>query len=278
MNDIKLIVMDLDGTLLNDKKEITVLTKTILKKCKERGIKLCLASGRYDQMMSIYDWDLEGVDYILSCNGAFAKSGDGTVIYSSTLEAKSAKRILEYCYRENLDVMVYTDSMAYYTKNREKLMKRMVGYEKKCAMRGMNCVMSKMPLDYELPVPDLEPIQKIVAYVDEEAQKEFVNFCDLDNKVYTESTGYGLMAAFNQGISKKYGIEEIKKNMGITSRNVMVFGDFDNDISMFDCSDYSVCMINGSDTAKSKANYITELDNNHDGIADFLVKNLEEMA
>lgn len=53
-DDVKLIICDLDGTLLNDKQEITTYTKQILLQCKAQCIKLCFASGRSHNMIDVY--------------------------------------------------------------------------------------------------------------------------------------------------------------------------------------------------------------------------------
>ena len=59
---IKLIVCDLDGTLLNSKKELTKASIDTLKEAKQRSICVCYASGRYDQMMSVYSEAIGGAD------------------------------------------------------------------------------------------------------------------------------------------------------------------------------------------------------------------------
>lgn len=62
MSEIKLVVCDLDGTLLNDEKMITPYTVSVMKKVREMGIAVCLASGRDEQMMSIYENSLAAVN------------------------------------------------------------------------------------------------------------------------------------------------------------------------------------------------------------------------
>ena len=54
MSEIKLVVCDLDGTLLNDKKMITEYSIKVLQEARRQGIQICFASGRDEQMMSVY--------------------------------------------------------------------------------------------------------------------------------------------------------------------------------------------------------------------------------
>lgn len=74
MSKIKLIVTDLDGTLLNDEKKVSAYTVEMIQKAKAAGIKICIASGRFDGMLSIYRDSILGCDYTISCNGAVVKN------------------------------------------------------------------------------------------------------------------------------------------------------------------------------------------------------------
>ena len=95
MSEIKLVVCDLDGTLLNDEKMITPYTVSVMKKVREMGISVCLASGRDEQMMSIYDKQLGGCEYVLSDNGALVRSGE-RVIYCNFLAEEDTASLLAY--------------------------------------------------------------------------------------------------------------------------------------------------------------------------------------
>ena len=67
---------------------------------------------------------------------------------------------------------------------------------------------------------------------------------------------------------------ELIKYLGISKDNTMCFGDSLNDLSMFKVCNYRVAMKNASLDIKKVANYVTDEDNNHDGVAKFIEKNL----
>lgn len=93
----KLLVCDLDGTLLNDDKNITVRTRETLKRAKAKGYAVCFASGRCEEMMSIYRDAVGGLDYIVSCNGAMTRSmSDGRIIQKQYLGSREVTEVLGY--------------------------------------------------------------------------------------------------------------------------------------------------------------------------------------
>ena len=77
-----------------------------------------------------------------------------------------------------------------------------------------------------------------------------------------------------QRVAKFTALEEIKSILGLNSNQVAVFGDYDNDLSMFACSNHCIAMKNGSELVKKSANYITEYTNDEDGVAIFIRKNI----
>lgn len=68
-----LIVCDLDGTLLNDNNQISAYTRGVFKRVQERGMKICLASGRANQMMTLFQEPYLPCDYQIAFNGGTAE-------------------------------------------------------------------------------------------------------------------------------------------------------------------------------------------------------------
>ena len=114
MSEIKLVVCDLDGTLLNDEKMITPYTVSVMKKVREMGISVCLASGRDEQMMSIYDKQLGGCEYVLSDNGALVRSGE-RVIYCNFLAEEDTASLLAYLNEQKMTFMMYSAEVMYFS-------------------------------------------------------------------------------------------------------------------------------------------------------------------
>ena len=128
MSEIKLVVCDLDGTLLNDEKMITPYTVSVMKKVREMGIAVCLASGRDEQMMSIYEKQLGGCEYMLSDNGAPVRSGK-RVICCNFLAEEDTASLLAYLNEQQMTLMMYSAEQMYFSEGSEKLKKRIRDYE-----------------------------------------------------------------------------------------------------------------------------------------------------
>lgn len=275
MDSIKLIVCDLDGTLLNSKKQISSYTREILMKTKELGIHICFASGRDDQMMEVYSRCIGGCSYMLSNNGALVRSNNGTILYEAALEKPDIQKILAFLTQQQLVFMMYTAQTMYFSNNSEMLKKRITSYEKLSEEMGYPMKLSAESVTADDIYRDFKDVAKIVVYEDSEIRmNEFLDFAGNLANVHCESTGYGLQGAFHKSVSKKTALLKIMDDLGIKESQVCVFGDYDNDLSMFECAGRRIAMGNSIQCLKDTASEIT-LSNDEDGVAVYLKKELD---
>lgn len=268
----KLFVIDLDGTLLDDKKEIGDYTVDTMKRIREEGCLICLASGRCREMMEIYARRIGGCDYMISCNGALVgRMADNSVIYRSCMSGEQSKVILDYAFGHGLEFMMYSVNEMYYSQGSERLKKRIQDYETMCSLWGEPQELNARPLSEQELKKDFAGILKIVVYEENGSKlKAFRDFIKRDVRgVRNESTGYGLMGTFCENVSKYDAVESVKKDAAIGYESVYVFGDYDNDLSMFDCGKHTVAMGNAIEEVKKRAVYLA-LTNNEQGVAKFI--------
>lgn len=268
MSKIKLIVTDLDGTLLNDEKEVSAYTVEMIQKAKAAGIKICIASGRFDGMLSIYRDSILGCDYTISCNGAVVKNENSNqFLLVNALSHENTIKILTYFKEQQLTFMFYSPDTIYYEAGKAKMAKRVTDYEQLAQSLGFPKKLKVETVDLTKPFDSYHNIIKIVAYEHEEEKLSALRaYCDTLENCCMEATGYGIYGLFEKNVSKREGIEVIKKEMGIGNDAVAVFGDWENDLSMFDCADTRVAMVNGMEIVKERATIIAE-SNNDDGVA-----------
>lgn len=270
MNKIKLVVCDLDGTLLNDKKLISDYTVKVLQETRRQGIRICFASGRDEQMMSVYAKLIGGCDYMLSDNGALLRDGEGNMLHSAVLKEEDARKLLTYLNERKMTFMMYSAERMYFSEGSEKLKKRIRAYEDLSVRLGCPIKLQAEEFLRTAPATGYSTAAKIVAYEEDPGKvQDYTEFIGTLPRVHCESTGYGLMGAFDQEVSKKTALHKIMDRMRIGRDAVCVFGDFDNDLSMFECADHRVCMANGVEKLKAAASYVT-LSNNEDGVAVYL--------
>ena len=111
---IKMIGLDLDGTLLTDKKELTVRTREVLAKAIRSGIVVLVATGRPWMGVPEELREFPGMNYALTSNGArIIDTRTGNVIEEHLLSVKSAKKALEICRKYDTLQEVYFDGQGY---------------------------------------------------------------------------------------------------------------------------------------------------------------------
>lgn len=276
-DDVKLIICDLDGTLLNDKQEITTYTKQILLQCKAQCIKLCFASGRSHNMIDVYNNILiNNCDYIISNNGAMITKYN-ELLYKITINNTTTTKILEYMRKQNLNFVVYTIDEIYITKGATNIINRFKKYENFSISHGVFSKLDFIEIDYTQSLPVIKDAIKIMLYEENiEKQAGYYKFIEKIDDLCVEATGYGLIGAFNKNVSKKNAVQYILNDMNIAPENICVFGDYDNDLSMFECAKYKIAMGNAQQSLKNIATFITDT-NNDDGVAKYLEKMLQHI-
>ncbi len=249
--DIKLIAMDLDGTLLTSTKEVTENTRRVLKLCKEKGIKIAVATARpYRDVMRLCS-GIE-LDAAVCDNGAsiYIRSEKK---HSSEIAPKQLQRIVRNYYKlyPEGQLIIESGDCLYFNKDIYPIGWEMVDYL----------------------VTDLLALEEVAA-----SKLIFPSFKEEDCVLMRESLPediYILMGQNNQAMamhrdaSKSKGLSTAIKYFDLGLSHVMAFGDDNNDIDMLCAVGIGVAMGNAIAQVKECADYIA-LANNEDGIAKFL--------
>ena len=259
---IKLIALDLDGTLLTPEKTISDKTRNALIELQKQGIKLILASGRptpglFNEAKKLKMNEYYG--YLLSYNGAALHVYDSMeVLHSQTLTRDQAHRIIEHGHKySQMTMMTYNDhtllceNVSAYRVLPEAKMCR-IGVEQ---VQNLHMAMSFDPYKFLFAI---EPEK--MNELEEEFKKPFE-----DELSMVLSTPY-YMEVMNKGISKGKTLHKLLDILHLKPENLMAFGDGQNDLEMLKMAGTSVCMGNGDPLCKEVADFVT-LRNDEDGIA-----------
>lgn len=267
----KIIAVDIDGTLLNSKNQISEKTKNALLKAQDMGHILVIASGRSPKGVKEFA-DILKLD---KNNGLLSNFNGGKitnyqtkeVIISHTLDIDFAKEVLSFTDTLPIDYFIYKDGIII-TNN-----KNTFELEKTC---------QRVKTTYQI-IEDLTesldfapnkilftgPPDKIDKWCEPLKEK----FGEKTNQVKSLSNLYELMP---KEVDKGSSLEEIADYYGMDIKNVIAFGDEENDRTMIEKAGVGVVMANGSSSMKKIADYITK-SNDEDGIAyyleNFLFKN-----
>ncbi|MBC1568379.1 HAD family phosphatase [Listeria sp. FSL L7-0233] len=268
------IILDIDGTLLNDDKKISAKTKEALITAQQNGVKLILASGRPTTGMHLYAEQLEMEKYhglLVSYNGAkVVDCQTKEELFNQALTVSEGKAVLEHMKNFEVKVMIDKDDYMYvndvfdcYVPYKGEEI-NIIQYES----RGGNFKLCEKDdlaafLDYR--------ISKILtagdpAYMQENYQAMMAPFKDSLNCVFTADFYFEFTA---QGIDKAKALDTVLTPLGIHPENIIAFGDGHNDITMVEYAGTGIAMSNAVPELKAAASSVT-LSNNEDGIAHVL--------
>lgn len=265
----KLIAMDLDGTLNNDDKVITEVTRNALMEAQKKGVRLALASARpspglYKERDILCMRDYNGI--LMSYNGGrIVDASTGDVLFETAMDLQETKDVLRKL--EQLPVTpILDDGKQFYVTDKNGYM---VEYE--CWNNGMVCSEVENLADFL----DFAPI-KILMSVDPEklldVQAQIAAF--LPESLTVVRTAAFYLEVIPKVINKGQGIQDICRTLDILPEEVISFGDAENDIPMLRAAGMGVAMGNARDAVKEAADMVT-LSNNDDGIAAALEKLLK---
>lgn len=275
---IRVIVMDVDGTMSNHKKEITPKTKAALKKAQESGVKIILASGRPDSGLSDFAIELEMGRHhglLVSFNGSrVTDCQTGEVLFNETMTVAQGKAVLEHMKGFNVRPMIDKGKYMYVNDVYDCMIKNgeqeinIIQYESRGGKYKL-CEMDDLAafVDY--------PLNKILTagdsiYLKEHYREMMEPFKDTLNCMFTAPFYFEFTA---QGIDKAKALEAVLSPMGYMQDEIIAFGDGQNDKTMIQYAGIGVAMDNAVEELKEVADEIT-LSNEDDGIAASLYKHI----
>lgn len=260
---IKLIVSDMDGTLVNDEKKIDENIYKILPKLKEMGTRFVVASGRqYPSLCKDFQEHVKDV-VIVSENGAFIMD-DGKELYAKCMTKEEVKASLDATFAiEGMEPIVCAKHVTY---TRSPEMKEFLESPK---------FNYKMALADDLYNIDDDIIKVSIIIIDgsDTVEKFREMRAVLDEKINLVTSGEGCMDTGIYGVNKGTAVEALQEMWNITPEETMVFGDQYNDVEMFEKAHYSFAMQGAVEGVKKKARFIAG-SNNEGGV----VKAIKEIT
>ncbi|WP_077865261.1 Cof-type HAD-IIB family hydrolase [Clostridium saccharobutylicum] len=279
MSNIKVIIMDVDGTLTNSKKLITETTKDALIKAQDNGAILILASGRPTSGLMDFAKELkmnENHGLLISFNGAKVVDCEtNEVLFNKTMSVKEGQAVLEHMKKFDVkpmidkgDYMYVNDVFNNQIHNNDELF-NIIQYEarggkfKLCEKDDLSAF-ADYPLNKILTAGDPEYLQA--------HYKEMMEpFKDTLSCMFTAPFYFEFTA---EGIDKAKALDTVLIPMGYKKEEMIAFGDGHNDASMVKYAGIGVAMANAVDDLKTIADEVT-LSNEDDGIAYTLSKYLK---
>ncbi|MGG7078495.1 Cof-type HAD-IIB family hydrolase [Clostridium sardiniense] len=281
MSNIKVIIMDVDGTLTNSKKVITKKTKDALIKAQEAGVLLILASGRPTSGLMDLAKELkmdENHGLLVSFNGSkVVDCQTNEVLFNETMSVEDGRAVLEHMKKFDVKPMIDKGDYMYVNDvfdnqinyNGEPF--NIIQYESrggkfKLCEKDDLAAFADYPLNKILTAGEPEYLQA--------NYKEMMEpFKDTLSCMFTAPFYFEFTA---KGIDKAKALDTVLIPMGYKKEEMIAFGDGHNDASMVKYAGIGVAMDNAVDDLKAIADEVT-LSNEEDGIAYTLSKHLKDI-
>ena len=269
--DIKLLICDIDETLTGKGGDLFPLGIEALNYFHSKGVLLGLATGRPIDKRTINKFKTWGLNYdvdvLIGLNGCetyIAKTKTKKIV--AKIDKEEMKRIIDFMWPLNINAIVFENG---YDRVYARRMNWML--EDSIKRNNSNVEIVDKERFYEKDFCKIEfPCEndEQIKLVEEAISK---NPSDKSEVIISYKGTYEFMPV---GVSKGTALEKLCEELNISLDNVMACGDMDNDALMLEKAGIGVCLKNGSDFAKSKADYVTKYNVSEDGLGRFLMEEI----
>lgn len=262
----KMVVLDLDGTLLNDEKIITEKNAYILDKLHRRGIQVVIATGRNYYMAKELTEKIKSVEpVILANNGAIARRYvNDEFIESNYLDFSTFENIYALGLEHNLNPIIHVDEyhegydIIYEC---EDLERAYLGYIKNDYKRARLKRFNEDKINNILSVCYFNDYEKLIDF-----KNNIEKFRDVNVILNQNISSRSLLEFLNINGCKWCALKKYIDTLGINNNEVIAMGDDNNDIELIKNAGLGIAMKNATDMLKGAADKISVFSNNDSGV------------
>lgn len=262
MMSIKLIAMDLDGTLFTDQKEVTQRNQQALQKAREKGVHVVVTTGR---PLKAIEYLLEELDlmtkdsYSITFNGGLVQNNQGEILDKKEMSYLEARRIVETAGTMGLPLDILSDAHVYeYNPD---------GLHSLYQAVNPHLVFHKLDRIEDLP-KDIVLNKVLSAYDAKVLDEKLPVLQDLLGQHVEVFKSRDIVLEFMpKGVHKAAGLAHLCQHLEIGPKEVLAIGDEENDLTMIEWAGLGIAMKNGVPALKEKADVVTPHTNNDSGLA-----------
>ncbi len=261
----KMLVLDLDGTLTNSKKEISYNTKEALMELQKKGVKIVLASGRPTWGIEPLAKELELEEhggFILSFNGGrVIDCKENKIIFEQVIRKERVADVFDLAKKHHVNILTHKDNV-------------ILASDETDPYAQIEGKINKMPV---VEVDNLKeyidfPIIKCIMLGDgdylQQVEESVKNALGEQFSVYRSEPFF--LEIMSEGIDKAQSLDRLLQYVGMEKSDMVACGDGYNDISMVQFAGLGVAMKNGNEEIRALADYVTEKSNDEDGIVEVI--------
>lgn len=265
LSGIKMVVADMDGTLLNSKHEVSSLFFRQFEELKKRNVLFAAASGRQYNSIAEKLYPIRNEIIIIAENGGFAMQKDHELL-STPLESNSKNSILGILEQiEGAHPVLCSKHNAYIHGESSKFIATLQEY-----YTQFEVIEDLLKFDQE--------VMKIAVYHYGGSEKHiYPTVKHLEAKFKVKVSGENWVDLSHINAHKGFALKKIQELHNITPAETMVFGDYNNDLEMLALAKYSFAMSNAHPNVLKAANYQT-LSNDNFGVEQILEKLIKDIV
>ncbi|MBP3616475.1 MAG: HAD family phosphatase [Lachnospiraceae bacterium] len=257
----KILVLDIDGTLTNSKKEITASTKTALHAMQAAGYTLAIATGRptagTEPLAKECKLDVYG-GYVISYNGArIVRFSTGEILYNNTLPQRFIPQIYEIAKERGVGMVTYDPDDNLITGTPTDQYMELEARINRRVIHQVDDFIGAIQFPVNKCLISGEP--EVLAPLTEELQKRYYGVLNIYR---SEPFFLEIMPPL---VDKAHALERLLPSLGISREECICCGDGYNDITMLQYAGLGVAMANAQTEVKEAADIIT-LSNDDDGL------------
>lgn len=272
LRNLKIVVFDLDGTLLDDKGTIGKDTKELIKELKEYNVRFTFASGRLHSAIINFAEELGIKTPLISLDGSLIKSyPDGKTIFESFIKKKHVEKALDFVKQYTLNAALCHADAIYYTEENfiiTQLMEKFGAKYEQVPSYANYC-------DNTLEISISGDNKNFMKFVWE--RMSFPHSIGLRSSYFKSHRHDNIyyIEIRKKNASKAKGMLRLLKYLKIKPQEAAVIGDWYNDISLFKTKAFKVALSNAVPEIKRMSDLVTEKSNNEDGTSEFLERLLK---
>jgi Cof subfamily protein (haloacid dehalogenase superfamily) len=267
LQNIKLVVSDLDGTLLSENGTIGEQSKELIKELRNYGVHFSFATGRLYSAVKGFAKELEIDNPVVSLDGSYIVDyPTNETIFESFVKERYVKKALMFADNYLLQIALCHADAIYYTDSNSVIPKMLDKFGAK--YRAVDSYENYM--DKTLEIVFSSDVKDSIKFVRDRFVFPFAIGCSTSYFRSHTHEGVYYLEIRKAGSNKGKGLKRLLKHMKIKPQQAVVMGDWYNDISMFELKTIKVAVANSIPEIIRMADYVTKKTNREDGVASFL--------
>jgi len=266
LKNIKLIVTDIDGTLVNENGELGLESKKLVKELMKLNVMVSLATGRLHSAVTDISKELSLNGYIISLDGALIKNSvDDKTIYESYLRTSRVKKAIALSEENLINIVLCHASSIYYTENNSVIPTLLSKY-------GASYTKVDSYSDYisgTLEIVCSSDMKDSIKKMEEKFSFPNTFGCNTSYFRSKKNENIFYLEIRKAGSSKGKAVIRILKHLSIKPTQTAIIGDWYNDITMFETKAVKVAIANAIPELLNAADIVTTKSNKEDGVAEF---------